>query len=101
VPTATAEEFLTPQEIAARFRVDQDTVLRWIREGVNVRGLPRPVRLDAVRVGNRYRVPADALAAFLAACNPEREAAPAPAPAADAAARAARRRLRRELGRED
>jgi hypothetical protein len=101
VQTATRDEYLTVREVADRYRVDPDTVQRWIRDGVAVRGLPYPVRLAGVMVGNRWRVPADALAAFLAACNPGREAAPAPSPATDAAARAARKRLRRELGRED
>ena len=67
-------ETYTPADIAARYRVTPETVAAWIRAG----------ELSAVNVGRRantkkprWRITADALAAFEAA----RAAAPTPTPA--------------------
>lgn len=48
-------EYLTPEEIAAKLRVDISTVRRWIKAG----------QLPALRVGRQYRVEEPAYEAFL------------------------------------
>lgn len=47
--------YLTPEEIAAKLRVDISTVRRWIRLG----------QLPAFRVGRQYRVEEPAYEVFL------------------------------------
>lgn len=47
--------YLTPEEIAAKLRVDISTVRRWIKLG----------QLPALRVGRQYRVEEPAYEAFL------------------------------------
>ncbi|MFZ1996495.1 MAG: helix-turn-helix domain-containing protein [Solirubrobacteraceae bacterium] len=55
---ADQDEFLTVAEIAAQFKVNQQTVRNWIDRG----------ELGAVRLGSRrVRVPASELARFIAA----------------------------------
>ena len=49
-------EMLKVAEVASRLRVDQRTVYRMIRRG----------QLRAVRVGRLFRIPAEALKAYLA-----------------------------------
>jgi excisionase family DNA binding protein len=70
---ATAE-LLTPQEVARRLRVHQDTVHAWMKDGVTVAG--RVVKLGATRVGWRWRITEDELRAFLRACNPAEDGEP-------------------------
>lgn len=60
---------LSTPEIASRCGVARSTVLRWIDEGIHVRG--GLLRLPAFRVGKRARVYATDLEAFLACCNGE------------------------------
>lgn len=48
-------KYLTPEEIAAKLRVDISTVRRWIKAG----------QLPALRVGRQYRVEEPAYEAFL------------------------------------
>ncbi|MES2208564.1 MAG: helix-turn-helix domain-containing protein [Chloroflexota bacterium] len=81
-----ASSDLTVDEAAAEIRRHRGTVENWIRAGVVVAG--RRVKLAAVRVGGRYTVPRAALAAFVAACNPD-TAAPVETPG-EAATRARR-----------
>lgn len=78
---------LTISEVATDTRHSRSAVECWIKKGVAVGG--SRVRLAARRVGGRLFVPRDALAAFLAAINPE----PVPAPETPAAAT---RRARRD-----
>ena len=40
------EEFLTPDEVAVKLRIDQETVLRWLRTG----------KLPGYKVGKHWRV---------------------------------------------
>lgn len=62
-----APEFLSPQEIAARYGFDQGAVYRWIVQGVVIAG--HDVKLEAVKIGKSWRVPAGSWERFLAACN--------------------------------
>ena len=47
--------YLTPEEIAAKLRVDISTVRRWIKAG----------QLPALQVGRQYRIEEPAYEAFL------------------------------------
>lgn len=49
------EQFLTPEEIAAKLKVHRETVYNWIRSG----------RLKAVRAGRQLRVAESELRRFL------------------------------------
>jgi excisionase family DNA binding protein len=51
VVTVWQRAYLTPEEVAARFRVTPRTVRRWAAEG----------KLEAIRVGRQWRIPADAM----------------------------------------
>jgi excisionase family DNA binding protein len=50
------EEFLTAAEIAAKLRINQVTVIRWIKSGY----LP-----GAIKVGKYYRIPRSSYEDFL------------------------------------
>ncbi len=52
--------YVTPEEVAARFRVTPRTVRRWAAEG----------KLEAVRVGRQWRIPVDALERLATAAAP-------------------------------
>jgi len=54
--------YFTPEEVAARFRVTPRTVRRWAAEG----------KLEAIRVGRQWRIPADALERLAASAAPSR-----------------------------
>lgn len=47
----TPLEYLTPGEVAEALKVSRQTVHRWIKSG----------RLEAVKVGDLYRIPVDAV----------------------------------------
>jgi excisionase family DNA binding protein len=49
------EQYLTPDEIADKLRVDQDTVLRWLKRG----------ELPGYKVGRQWRVTLADYADFL------------------------------------
>ena len=49
------EEYFTPQEVAGKLKVNIHTVYRWIREG----------KLDAVKIGDLWRIPESVLREFL------------------------------------
>jgi hypothetical protein len=70
VNTADLAGPLTAREVATLHSVCLNTVARWIAVGVN------GVRLQAYRAGHCFRVHPDALAAFLAHCNPAAEVPP-------------------------
>ena len=48
-------EYFTPQEVAGKLKVNIHTVYRWIREG----------KLDAVKIGDLWRIPESVLREFL------------------------------------
>jgi len=87
----------TLAQIATAARVGRVTVWNWIRRGVA--GPSGPLKLAAVKVGGRYLVDPDSLAAFIAA----RDAPPVvPCPASAARfnrrAEAASKALRERVG---
>lgn len=64
----STRDFLTPPEIGERYGVGEGTVINWIRRGVKIAG--QRIRLDALRIGSRYRVSLTALDEFLRQCSP-------------------------------
>lgn len=58
--SAWERTYITPEEVAARFRVTPRTVRRWAAEG----------KLEAVRVGRQWRIPLDALERLTTAAAP-------------------------------
>jgi hypothetical protein len=60
--------YLSTVDIAVRFGVTRATVGMWIHRGVNGPG-GAVVRLDARKVGGRYRATEAAVEAFLRACD--------------------------------
>lgn len=90
--------YLSPQQIAARYGVNQDTVCHWIKNGVLIGGLP--VRLAAVRVGKSWRIHPQAWDDFLLACNPGKRLDQLPeTPSVERLNREAAERLKRRLTR--
>ncbi|VTR93584.1 unnamed protein product [Gemmata massiliana] len=60
--------YFTPTEIAAEYRVALITVNRWLTTGVtsrDSRGNKFRLRLFGLKVGGRWRVPAEAIAEFI------------------------------------
>jgi excisionase family DNA binding protein len=70
--------WLTVEEVAAECRMSRSTVEKWIKSGVSING--RRVKLAATRIGSRYRITRESVAAFIAGCNPD--ATPLPETAA-------------------
>jgi hypothetical protein len=60
--------YLSTVDMAIRFGVTRATVGHWVRAGVKGPGGSQ-VRLDARKIGGRYRATEAALEAFLAACD--------------------------------
>lgn len=60
---------LAVSEVAGRCRKSPACVLKWINAGVSVPGVGR-VKLAAFKLGGDWVVPAGAVEAFVAACNP-------------------------------
>jgi hypothetical protein len=60
--------YLSTGDMAARFGVTRATVGHWVRAGVQAPG-GAVVRLDARKVGGRYKATEAALEAFLRACD--------------------------------
>jgi excisionase family DNA binding protein len=54
--------YVTPDEVAQRFRVTPRTVRRWVTGG----------ELEAIRVGRQWRIPVDALERWAASVSPGR-----------------------------
>ncbi len=52
-----SEEYVTPDEIAERFRVSRQAVYKWISEG----------KLEGLRFGRSVRVPRESLERFVEA----------------------------------
>ncbi len=52
-----SEEYITPDEIAERFRVSRQAVYKWISEG----------KLEGLRFGRSVRVPRESLERFVEA----------------------------------
>ncbi len=61
------DQYLSTAAVAKQYGFSDDSVRRWITDGVQVGGLT--VRLEAVKVGKSWRVPPGGMEAFLAACN--------------------------------
>jgi len=49
------EQYYTPQEVADSLKINLRTIYRWIREG----------KLNAVKVGELWRIPESALQEFI------------------------------------
>ena len=49
------EEYLTPEEVAARYKVTRQAIYKWISEG----------KLRAIKLGRTTRIPATALQEFI------------------------------------
>lgn len=83
--------------VARELAVNRTTVLRWNSAGVAVGGVR--VRLEARRVGGKYRTSRAAVGQFLAACQAGREGVPVVrTPAQVAAAAAAARKTLAAMG---
>ena len=52
--------YVTPEEVARRFRVTPRTVRRWVTAG----------ELEAIRVGRQWRIPVDAFEHWAASISP-------------------------------
>ena len=50
-----SEEYLTPEEVAARYKVTRQAIYKWISEG----------RLRAIKLGRSTRIPVAALQEFI------------------------------------
>jgi excisionase family DNA binding protein len=81
---------LTIDEVARETATNPKTVRSWIATGVTIGG--RRIKLGAVRLGKRIRVPREAIEAFFRGCNP-------PAPAESESAAELRRRCRSDKAR--
>jgi hypothetical protein len=66
--TAEGVVYLSTVDIAIRFGVTRATVGTWIHRGVQAPG-GAVVRLDARKIGGRYKATEAALEAFLRACD--------------------------------
>ncbi len=55
MPVMESQKYWTPREVAERFKVSEETVRRYIREG----------KLKAIKFGNSYRISDEALQEFL------------------------------------
>jgi len=55
MPGMESQKYWTPREVAERFKVSEETVRRYIREG----------KLKAIKFGNSYRISDEALQEFL------------------------------------
>lgn len=88
-PAVREETLLTFQQVAARCSVNYATVTRWVRFGVLVNGVK--VKLEAARMGGRYRTSVEALERFHAACDVPFQPAPMQARTPTQVRRATRR----------
>ncbi len=66
---STECDYMSPQQIAARYGFDQTAVYRWILYGVAVGG--HEVKLRAMKVGKSWRVTVAGWEEFLKLCNPD------------------------------
>ena len=87
-PAVREETLLTFQQVAARCSVNYATVTRWVRFGVKVNGAK--IKLEAARMGGRYRTSVEALERFHAACDAPLQPAPTQARTPTQTKRAAR-----------
>lgn len=95
--SSPARNFLTPLEIGESYGVEKGTVINWIRRGVKIAG--QRVKLDALRIGSRYRITPAALDEFLRQCSPSAQAVDDERERQNAvAARQASERVKRRVG---
>jgi len=69
-----AETLLTLEEAGARLLVSKATLYRWITQG------SKGIKLDAVKVGDRWRTSEEALQRFSDSLTPKQETSNSPGP---------------------
>ena len=90
------EIYLTPDEIAGRYRVTRDTVIKWMSRGVNAAS--GRVYLKNLKIGDRLRSTPEWCEEFHNAMNPEAVPVAEPTRTTDARARRDRDEAARALG---
>lgn len=91
-------EHMTVEEVGQLCGRSKDTVRRWIRSGVVIRGVVVHLPV-AASIGNEDRVSPEGWKQFTERCRELRHGKPKPAMTTKAKAGAATRELRRRLGR--